>query len=305
MRGRLRRIGTTCRPSQAQPLRRGDVALARRGTCTFRRKAQLAAESGAAALLVAGRAGEPIVNASLERPGVRIPALFLTHEAARELRAGEEISVRVRAVSTMRASDNVLAAAGKTARRSAMVGAHLDSVPDSPGLNDNGSGVAAVLDVAERLAADGTPPARIRFAFWAAEELGLVGSRHFVRRLDRQGRRAISSYLNLDMVGSPEPRPVVYAAGRDPVEERLERLLLIGLRRAGIAARAHPASSRSDHSPFARARIPVGGLFTGAGRPADACYHRPCDDLFNVDVATMRAMADVARQALVRLARGG
>ena len=304
VRGRLRRIGTGCRPSQAAPLRSGEVALARRGVCTFRRKARLAADQGAGALLVAGRAGEPVVGASLQRPGVPIPAVFIAHEAAERLRPGNPVSVRVRAVSETRSSDNVLAAAPQPARRSAMVGAHLDSVPDSPGLNDNGSGTAAVLDVAERLAADGTPPTRIRFAFWAAEELGLVGSRHFVRGLDRASRRAIMSYLNLDMVGSPQPRPVVYAAGRNRVERRLERLLVSGLRREGIAARARPAASRSDHSPFARAGIPVGGLFTGAGRPADPCYHRPCDDLSNVDPPTTRAMANAARRALVRLTAG-
>ena len=299
-RGRLRRIGTGCRRSQTAALGRGEVALARRGICTFRRKAQLAADRGAGALLVAGRAGEPMVSASLQRPGVSIPALLVSHEAAQRLRSGEPLSVRVRAVSEMRASDNVLAQAPYPPARSAMAGAHLDSVPDSPGLNDNGSGTAAVLDVAERLAADHKSP-RLRFAFWAAEELGLVGSRRYVRTLDAAGRRAIVSYLNLDMVGSPRARSIVYAAGADPTERRLERLLLAALRREDVRARARRVPGRSDHSPFARAGIPVGGLFTGAGPPADPCYHRACDDLANVDVELTQSMADAARHALLRL----
>ena len=304
VRGQVRRIGSGCTRSEAAPLGSGDVALALRGRCTFRRKAVLAAKAGAAALLVAARPGDSIAGASLGRPGVSIPALILAQPAAAELREGERIRVRVRAVSEMRTSDNILADAPGKVRRAAMVGAHRDSAPGSPGLNDNGSGVAAVLDVAERLAAAGTPPARVRFAFWTAEELGLIGSRHFVKRLDAPGRRAIGSYTNLDMVGSPRPRPIVYAAGRHPIEQRLERLLLAGLRREGITAQARPAGSRSDHSPFARAGIPVSGLFTGAGRPADPCYHRPCDDLSNVDVDMTRAMAGAVRQALVRLTDG-
>ena len=303
-RGPLRRIGSGCTGEQAASVGAGEVALARRGRCTFRRKAKLAASRGAVALLVSARPGEPIAGASLARPGVPIPVLLIADPAADALRDGERIAVRVRAISEVRISDNILAAAPGGARRFALAGAHRDSVPGSPGLNDNGSGVAAVLDIAERVAADGAPPAGIRFAFWTAEELGLVGSRHFVGRLDPPRRRAIATYLNLDMVGSPSPRPMVYAAGRDPVERRLERLLVAGLRQEGIAAQVRPASGRSDHSPFARAGIPVGGLFTGAGRPADPCYHRACDDLSNVDVRMTRAMAKAARRALVRLGGG-
>jgi hypothetical protein len=302
-RGSVRRIRTGCTPAQAAPLRSGDIALARRGTCTFRRKARLAAAGGAAALLVAGRRGEPLVTASLRGPGVPIPALFVTHDAARRLRTGERVSVDVRAISGVRTSDNVIAGAPRPAGRTAIMGAHLDSVPESPGLNDNGSGVAAVLDAAERLAAEGAPPTRIRFAFWTAEELGLLGSRHFVRRLGQARRRSIAAYLNLDMVGSPRPRPTVYAAEASATTRRLERLLVAGLRRAGVRGRPRAIPRRSDHAPFARAGIPVGGLFTGAGRPADACYHRPCDDLSNVDVATTQAMADAARRALVQITR--
>jgi hypothetical protein len=302
--GRLRRIGTACSPSQGARLRPGEIALASRGACTFRAKALNAAASGAGALLIAGRAGEPVIAATLGRPGITIPVLFLDDGAAGRLRDGEPVSVRVRAISEMRAGDNVLAAASEPARRSAMVGAHLDSVPRSPGLNDNGSGVAAVLDIAERLASEGAPPAGIRYGFWTAEELGLIGSRHYVGRLDAAGRRAIAAYLNLDMVGSPRPRPIAYAAGRDRTERRLERLLRAGLRREGLAPRSRRVAGRSDHSPFARAGIPVGGLFTGAGRPADPCYHRSCDDLSNVDGQTTQALANVARRALARLARG-
>ena len=90
-----------------------------------------------------------------------------------------------------------------------MVGAHLDSVPDGPGINDNGSGSAVVLETAERLART-TPRNRLRFVWWGAEELGLVGSRNYVESLSTTARRDHALYLNFDMVGSPNFVSFVY-----------------------------------------------------------------------------------------------
>ncbi len=301
--GPVRRAGRGCTDAETAGLRRGDVALVRRGECTFLEKGRRAQTAGAAALLVAGHPGDPLIDATLGRPGPAIPVLFLAHDTAKVLTTGERLRISLRTRSEMRASENVLAdAPAATSRRIAMLGAHLDSAPAGAGLNDNGSGVAAALDIAERLAAEDNPP-RVRFGFWAAEELGLIGSRRYVERLGRSERRAVTSYLNLDMVGSPHPRPTVYASDSKPAAARLERLLLRHLRKEGISARVGSASKGSDHLPFARAGIPVAGLFTGAGRPADPCYHRRCDTLSNVNVGMTRAMADTARRALVGIAR--
>ena len=180
-----------------------------------------------------------------------------------------------------------------------MAGGHLDSVANGPGLNDNGSGVAALLEAAEELGPQ-PPGARIRLAFWAAEELGLIGSRRYVRELDDAERRRIAAYLNFDMVGSPNARPAVYSDG-DPGLTRL-------LRR--VAGRRLPEASTggsSDHTPFHAAGIPVNGLYTGAsepgpgGEPRDPCYHRGCDRLRNVNRAVLAEMAAAAEEALRRL----
>ncbi len=299
--GPVRRIRKGCTPAEAATLRPGDIALVGRGGCTFLKKGRIAARGGAVAILIAGRPHERVVNPTLGRPGLRIPALFVAHEAAAVLRMGEWVRVEVRTLSEMRVSDNVLAAApGPSHRRSAIVGAHLDSVPESPGLNDNGSGVAAALDVAERLAAKRPAPTRVKFAFWAAEEVGLVGSGHYVRRLSPAARRSVVAYLNLDMVGSLRPRPIVYSSRSDSVSLRLQRLLLKDLRHQGFSARAEAVRTGSDHVPFARVGIPVAGLLTRTERSTDTCYHRPCDDLSNVDVAVTQTMAHAARPALVR-----
>ncbi len=159
------------------------------------------------------------------------------------------------------------------------------------------SDVAATLAAAERLTA--TPPAdgaRVRVAFWAAEELGLIGSRRHVERLDEAGRRAIRAYVNLDMVGSPEGRAMVYGEGE------VAAALRSGVRAEGLTPARTSIGSASDHAPFRRAGIPVGGLYTGAGRPYDACYHRACDDRDNVDDALTADMAGAATRALRALA---
>jgi Zn-dependent M28 family amino/carboxypeptidase len=183
--------------------------------------------------------------------------------------------------------------AGGTGRRVVMAGGHLDSVPAGPGINDNGSGVAALLEIADALGGR-APGARIRLAFWGAEELGLIGSRRYVRELEPEERERIAAYVNLDMVGSPEPQSGVYSDG----DERIERLLT---RLVGPEAEEESTGGNSDHAPFQRAGVPVGGLFTGAGEPYDPCYHRACDDLDNVDLRILTQMARAAGQALARL----
>jgi aminopeptidase S len=190
-----------------------------------------------------------------------------------------------------------------------MAGAPLDSVPEGPGINDDGSGVATLLEIAEQW----RPARRVRLAFWSAEELGLVGSRRYVRSLSREEREAISGYLNLDMVGSGNGGRFLYGgedldaaarAGRSAVGEPLERTRVDGA---------------SDHGPFDAAGVPVIGLFSGAsgrkserqarawggraGRPFDPCYHRACDTLAHVDRRALSQLGDGAAAILEALER--
>jgi hypothetical protein len=294
-RGRVRRVGLGCERSSLRPVRRGEVALADRGVCTFERKARLAQAAGAAALLVAADGGGPF-NGSLRRPGVRIPVLALSDRAGAELRG--RVRVSVDAESGRRTTRNVIAETGPAgAERVVMAGAHLDSLPAGPGLNDNGSGVAAVLEAAEQLAARPLPGgAALRVGFWAAEEIGLVGSRRYVARLSRAERRRITAYVNLDMVGSPGAKAAVYA-GEDAAGRRIEAALRRGLP-GGTAEREFGGSS--DHAPFASAGVPVGGIFTGL----DRCYHRACDTIGNVDERLAARAARATVGALEALAGG-
>ena len=177
--------------------------------------------------------------------------LAVSTRAGRELNG--RVRVRVDAVSARRTTHNVVAEIGpEGAARVVMAGAHLDSVVAGPGLNDNGSGVAAVLEVAEQLAsrplADG---AALRVGFWGAEEIGLVGSRRYVRGLSAAERRRIRAYVNLDMVGSPDAKAEVYAGEGEPPDRGR------AARRACPTGRARSnLGGASDHASFAARRDP-------------------------------------------------
>ncbi len=296
--GRAVSVGNACERSDFSGLGNGEIALAVRGDCFFRVKARNAERAGAGAVLVADNEGGEVPAATLGGVGARIPALIVGAGAG--VAAGDRVELAVDATSERRRTQNVIAETpGGAGDRIVMAGAHLDSVANGPGLNDNGSGVATLLEAAEEIGPR-PPGARIRLAFWGAEELGLLGSRRYVRSLDEGERRGIAAYLNFDMVGSPNGRPAVYSDGNRQLAQLLRR----------AAGRRLPGASTggaSDHAPFQSAGIPVSGLYTGAseegrgGKPSDPCYHRSCDRLRNVNRAVLSEMAAAAERALLRL----
>jgi Zn-dependent M28 family amino/carboxypeptidase len=298
--GRLRPAGSGCAASELKDLGPGDVALVDRGGCLFRVKVGHAQAAGASALIVIDNAsGTTVPVGSLLQVGTRIPAVIVGAPTGQALRAAapSRIRVRVDAISERRRSRNLLAeTTSAKGSRVVMAGAHVDSVPTSPGINDNGSGVAALLEVARALGGR-APGARVRLAFWGAEEPGLFGSTYYVDQLGDVARRQIAAYLNLDVIGSPNAKRAVYSGG-DPGIEGLLRSLV-----GAPAVKENQSQARSDHVPFQVAGIPTGGLFTGAGAPWDACYHRPCDRVSNVDLKLLTQLTRVTDKAIVRLSR--
>jgi Zn-dependent M28 family amino/carboxypeptidase len=287
--GEVAAVGLACTRQAFVKLEQGQVALADRGVCPFRRKARLAQAAGAAAILVADTGADP-VSATLGAPGLAIPALAIGAPGARTIERADNVTIRVDAVSERRVTHNVIGERPNSPTQRVILGAHLDSVPAGPGMNDNASGAAAVLAAAERLAR--TDDANgVRVAFWGAEELGLYGSRRYVDTLSARERRRIVAYLNLDMVGTPDGTVRVY-----DTDEDTERILRAATRAAGRTPGEEDLDGNSDHAPFARAGIPVGGLFTGL----DRCYHRACDGPGNVD----GRLVDSVAEAVARAARG-
>ncbi|MYW68191.1 M28 family peptidase [Streptomyces sp. SID8379] len=196
-----------------------------------------------------------------------------------------------------------------------MAGAHLDSVTAGPGINDNGSGSAATLETALAVSRAQLKPAKhLRFAWWGAEELGMVGSRNYVNSLTTGDRSHIAGYLNFDMIGSPNPGYFVY--DDDPAIEKVFKEYYAGI---GVPTEIETeGDGRSDHAPFKSAGIPVGGLFSGAdyiktsaqaqkwggtaGRAFDPCYHSSCDTTSNIDTTALDRGGDAIAYAVWGLA---
>ncbi len=198
-----------------------------------------------------------------------------------------------------------------------MLGAHLDSVSAGPGINDNGSGSASILEVALTLARDNPAMAkRVRFGWWADEESGLRGSRYYVNNLPAAERTKIKTYLNFDMIGSDNWGYFVYDDVASVKSVFDEYFTSIGIQTEGDSE----GDGRSDHASFKSAGIPVGGLATGAGytksaaqrtkwggtagAPFDSCYHRACDTLSNIPDTPLEKNSDAIAYALWKLAVG-
>ncbi|MEE4590905.1 M28 family metallopeptidase [Streptomyces sp. DSM 41524] len=192
-----------------------------------------------------------------------------------------------------------------------MAGSHLDSVEAGPGINDNGSGSAAILEVALAVAkADLQPSKHLRFAWWGDEEDGMVGSTHYVDSLAADDTSKIDSYLNFDMLGSPNPGYFVY--DDDP---ELEKVFKDWYAAKNITTEKETeGDGRSDHAPFKDAGVRVGGLFTGAeatmsqeqadqwggkaGEAFDPCYHSACDKTSNIDDKALDLNTDAIANAI-------
>ncbi|MEV0675531.1 M28 family metallopeptidase [Actinosynnema sp. NPDC050436] len=211
---------------------------------------------------------------------------------------------------------------GGDANNVLMLGGHLDSVSAGPGINDNGTGSAGILEVALTVAKENLKPQKhLRFGWWGAEELGLVGSTYYVNQLPAAEKSKIKAYLNFDMTGSPNPGYFVYSASGQPSGSlQLQQTLEAGFNGV-VATELTSVGGRSDHAQFARAGIPVGGLFTGAettktaaqaskwggqsGVAFDRCYHRSCDTTSNIDTTALDRMTDVIAYSLWTLAGTG
>ena len=309
-----------CAPSDYDGLPvKGAVILVDRGSCPFSEKQAIAAKLGAVATVVADNVEEEKMGGTLgEDSNAKIPVISVSKADGARLRAAPgPATITLDATTKVVSTRNVLAQTKTgSAQNVVMVGAHLDSVPEGPGINDNGSGVAAVLETAVQLGSEPTVNNAVRFGFWGAEEEGIIGSKKYVKSLDVEQLKDIALYLNFDMLGSPNPGYFTYDGdqstelARDDKPPRIpegspgiERTLVDYLKSAGKTAQDTGFDGRSDYAGFATAGIPVGGLYSGAdedksprqaelwggapNEPFDPNYHLDTDTLDHIDRTAM------------------
>ncbi len=268
----------------------GAVVLVDRGECQFSAQQAAAAERGAVAMIVANNVDGDETGGTLgEDTDVKIPAVSVTKASGARLRAEPgDTTLRLDAGVRSERTRNVIAQT-KTGSTTdvVMVGAHLDSVAAGPGINDNGSGVAAVLETALQLGSSPEVNHAVRFGFWGAEEShwdagsqrvtdGLKGSMNYLESLNEDQLKDIALYLNYDMIGSSNAGFFTYdgdqslppgSIGELPrVPEGsagIERTLVAYLTSAGKPPEDAASEGTSDYETFMAAGIPTGGLFTG------------------------------------------
>ncbi len=324
--------GAGCASADFAGFTPGRVALIARGACAFKIKAINAQTAGASAVVIYNNVAGPL-NGTLGSPGQNIPVIGTLQsiglDTVTRLASGSVVfHVETSTDSDTRTTWNVIAeTATGNPEQVVVVGAHLDSVLPGPGINDNGSGSGAILEIAEVFAAQGREARnKLRFMWFGAEEFNLLGSAHYVANLTPDERADIKAMLNFDMVGSPNYVRFVYDGdGSDtspagpPGSAFIEKVFVDYFDSQGLQSEPTQFSGRSDYGPFIAQGIPAGGLFTGAegtktaaeaaiyggtaGMAYDPCYHQACDTFANNSNTGLDQMSDAAAHAILTMSR--
>jgi Zn-dependent M28 family amino/carboxypeptidase len=346
---RAQRVSTSgCEAADFASFPAGNIALMQRGTCPFAQKVTNAQAAGAVGAVIfnsgttagndgviAGTLGETAQDGQPTPPDVTIPAVGISYAEGDRL-AGEADptvgQIVVQAKSDRRKSTNILAdTRSGDPDNVIIVGSHLDSVTEGPGINDNGSGSSFNLELALQMAKNKIRTEnRIRFAWWGAEESGLVGANRYVAAITDEAFAQIAANLNFDMLASPNHGKFVYdgnfsdtpppatAPNVNPGAAYIESVFLKYFESQGIPVEPTAFDGRSDYKPFQDNGIAAGGLFSGAevaksapqaakwggtaGVAFDPNYHQAGDTIANLDLRGWEQLADGGADALARLA---
>jgi len=307
----------------------GNIALISRGACTFALKATNAYNAGASGVVIYNNIPGTLNGTLSSTFTLDIPVTSVTLDIGQQLAATSGLVMRLK-TDTFRGiatTSNVIAeSTSGDPNNVIMAGAHLDSVNAGPGIQDNGSGSAAILEVAEQMAKV-KPRNKVRFAWWGAEESGLVGSTYYVNNLSPEEQAKITLYLNFDMIGSPNHVFFIYdgddsdgvgspagPAGSAEIEKTFEKYYNM----VGQPFKGTDFSGRSDYGPFIAVGIPSGGLFTGAegiktpeeaaiwggtaGEQYDPCYHLACDTYDNINLTALDINSDAVAYGVLQYA---
>lgn len=276
------------------------VALIKRGECPFGNKSSLAGKYGAAAAIIYDPESEEIMSGTLGEPtNTTVGTLGIPASVAKSLIAQKaagaplKINMFIAAYVGMIKTKNIIAETIHGDHENVVaLGAHSDSVEAGPGLNDDGSGTISLLNVAKQLTNFQVNNA-VRFAWWAAEEEGLLGSNYYAYNLTAEENSKIRLFMDYDMMASPNFEYQVYNGSNEvnPAgSEELKQLYIDYYDSKGLPWVLIPFDGRSDYVGFIENDIPAGGIAAGAeglnsknGEVLDQCYHELCDDLTNLN----------------------
>ncbi|GAW14405.1 hypothetical protein ANO14919_038070 [Xylariales sp. No.14919] len=288
----------------------GKLALVKRGNCALTDKIKLAKAHGAVGVIIYHNLPSTPSSATLtaESYGQLVPVgtipLAVGEAWKGSLEAGEEVVVElyVDAIFEERKTWNIIAETKQGDPNNViMLGAHLDSVQAGPGVNDDGSGTSLLMEIMTELRYYEGYPNKVRFAWWGAEESGLVGSLYYTSNLTPEEADKIRFYFNFDMVGSPYPDYQVYIGDNEGDEVGASKLVQ-WLKAAGKDAYYANFGTSSDYVGFLELGIPSSGIFTGASITTDPCYHIACDTLSNVNLDALTVNAKAAANAVAEFA---
>ncbi|MGW2313465.1 M28 family metallopeptidase [Actinomadura luteofluorescens] len=316
--------GSGCEAGDFAGFPKGHIALIQRGGCFFSLKTDNAIAAGASAVVIYQLPEQPgPVGGTLSTP-YAIPVVGPTNAVGKALvqqaqNGGVTLRVKTDTLNQKRQASNVIAdTRGGRADNVVVVGAHNDSVTAGPGINDDGSGTATLLEMAKQINKLGSKVRnKVRFAFWGAEEEGLLGSQYYVDNLPQADRDKVALMLDFDMLASPNYVNFVYdgdnSAGENNVEApagsgAIEKAFVDHFAKRKLPTDPTPFNGRSDYDAFISVGIPAGGLFTGAegiktpeqakryggtaGLAYDPCYHQACDRYDNVNLKGFDQMID-------------
>jgi Zn-dependent M28 family amino/carboxypeptidase len=314
-----------------------------RGTCTFRVKADNAQAAGASAAIIFNRGNVTSgpINGTLGTPGVTIPVVGASFGVGQELYSASSsvvAHVSTSTISETRSTSNVLGdTPGGRPDKVVIAGAHLDSVTEGPGVVDNGTGTAALLEIALNLnssvnmfktGGNGLTN-KVRFAWWGAEELNLTGSRYYVSQLSPAQRSTITININFDMLASSNG--VYFVQDGDgahtggPVQPgrsaELEHVFTFYFESLGLPWVPRPYDGRSDYQSFVEAGIGAGGLTSGSDQVKTAeqvalfggtagvimhpAYHTAADRFDTVNMKFLDDLSDAGAHAILWFAMDG
>lgn len=287
----------------------GSIVVVKRGTCPFGDKSEQAGAAGALGVLVynddpldgvlRGTLGFPLEH--------QVATIGLDYELGKQLVEAVNAGVKVKASLTVDATVDIVDTWNVIAETTqgdkdnvVMLGAHSDSVREGAGINDDGSGTNSLLEVAVALSNFKVNNA-VRFAWWAAEEEGLLGSDFYANSLRPKENSKIRVFMDYDMMASPNFAYQIYDANNEDYpngSNELKQLYIDFYASAGVNHSFIPFDGRSDYDGFLKHGIPSGGVATGAegiktneevdlfggkqGIQYDPCYHELCDDLYNL-----------------------